>query len=375
MTAGHRVRLTWLAAVAIAPLVASCEDRAQQATPPPPPAVGVIAAERRPVAADAGFVGRVVAVDQVELRARVSGFLAQRLFVEGQDVAAGAPLFVIEQAPYQAELEQKQAALARAEAERKNAQLQLERGRELLRNNNIAAATVDERAAREAVTQAEVLQAQAAVRQAEINFSYTEIHAPIAGRVGRASFTTGNFVGPDSGSLALIVSQDPIYVTFPVHQRLLLEHRGQQTEQEELVVRVRLADDSLYPLPGKLNFVDVQVDRGTDTVAVRSEFPNPERLLIDGQFVRVSVERKTPELALTVPQAALQLDQAGPFVLVVDPEKKVVVRRIAIGRAREGQVVVENGLREGEMVLVDGVQKVRPGQVVSPSVIAQAPKG
>ena len=211
---------------------------------------------------------------------------------------------------------------------------------------------------------AAIRKAQAALEQAEINLSYTEIYAPIAGRIGRADLSVGNLVGPDSGVLATIVSQDPIYVTFPVTQRQLLAHRG---ERGDPVVRVTLPDGTLYEHPGTLNFLDVQVDPGTDTVTVRGELPNPDRILVDGQFVGVRVERGEPERVLVVPQASLQVDQAGPYVLVVGGDDKVEARRVTLGDVEGEQVVVESGLNEGERIIVEGIQKVRPGMTVAVS--------
>lgn len=355
--------------------VVACDGQKQQAAPQaPPPAVGVIVAAKKEITAGTDFTGRVEAIDKVELRARIQGFLEQRAFTEGQDVKEGDLLFVIEKGPYVADVDQKKAAIAHAEAELRNASLQLERGRELLRNNNIPKATVDERAAAEAMSQANVLQAKAALQAAAINLGYTEIRSPIAGRIGRAAYSVGNFVGPESGTLAVIVSQDPIYVTFPVSQRQLLEARSQQLSGEaaakELIVHAQLSDGSVYRHPGRLSFLGVQVDRGTDTVAVRADFPNPERMLVDGQFVTVTVQRDRPQLVITVPQAAIQIDQAGAYVLIVDGEKKVAVRRVTLGAGgRGGDAVVEQGVTEGEAVLVDGIQKVRPGQVVNPSTV------
>jgi membrane fusion protein (multidrug efflux system) len=181
---------------------------------------------------------------------------------------------------------------------------------------------------------ASIQEAQAELQQAQINLGYTEIHAPIAGRISRADFSVGNFVGPDSGVLATIVSQDPIYVTFPVSQRGLLAHRGRRGEP---VIRVTLPDGTLYEHPGRLNFQDVRADPGTDTLALRAELPNPGRLLIDGQFLGVRVERGEPKQVLAVPQAAVQVNQA------------------------------EDGLSEGERVIVAGVQKVLPGIAVAVS--------
>ena len=348
-------------------LLAACEQQAETsaATPAsPPPAVTVISLQPTEVTPGFGFNGRVVAVDEVQLRARVTGFLEQRRFEEGADVQAGDLLFVIEKAPYQAVVEQRQAELASAEANRANTAVQLQRGEELVKNNNIPKAEVDQRRAADQMAAAAILEAQAALEQAEINLGYTEIYAPIAGRIGRADLSVGNLVGPDSGVLATIVSQDPIYVTFPVTQRQLLAHRG---ERGDPVVRVTLPDGTLYEHPGTLNFLDVQVDPGTDTVTVRGELPNPDRILVDGQFVGVRVERGEPERVLAVPQASLQVDQAGPYVLVVGGDDKVEARRVTLGDVEGEQVVVESGLNEGERIIVEGIQKVRPGMTVAVS--------
>jgi multidrug efflux pump subunit AcrA (membrane-fusion protein) len=205
---------------------------------------------------------------------------------------------------------------------------------------------------------------KAKLDQARINLGYTEIRAPIAGRISRANFSVGNFVGPGSGVLARIVSQDPIYVTFPVSQRELLAHRD---EVGTPVVKVTLPDGTHYEYPGKLNFLDIRVDPGTDTLTVRAEMPNPDRTLIDGQFVGVRVERGTPRQMLAVSQAAVQVDQAGPYVLVVGADDKVEERRVKLGLAEGVQVVVEGGLNEGDRVIVEGIQKVRPGMAVAVS--------
>ena len=261
------------------------------------------------------------------------GFLQQRRFEEGADVAAGDLLFVLEKDPYQAVVAQRQAELASAQANKANTAAQLARGEELVKNGNIPHSEVDLRRAADQMAEASIQEAQAALEQAQINLGYTDIHAPIAGRIGRAELSVGNLVGPDSGVLATIVSQDPIYVTFPVSQRQLLEYRREHGDAGPPVVRVTLPDGTLYDQPGQLDFLDVQVDPGTDTVTVRAELPNPERMLVDGQFVGVRVEAGEPEPVLAVPQAALQVDQAGPYVLVVGDDDKVEARRVTLGDA------------------------------------------
>jgi membrane fusion protein (multidrug efflux system) len=308
-----------------------------------------------------------VAVDTVDLLARVTGFLEQRPFEEGADVAAGDLLFVLEKDQYQAVVAQRQAELASAEANKANTAAQLQRGEELVKNDNIPKSEVDLRRADDQMAAAGIQEAQAALQQAQINLGYTEIRAPLAGRIGRSEFSVGNLVGPDSGVLATIVSQDPIYVTFPVSQRQLMDYRRENGGAGPPVVRVTLPDGTLYGEPGKIDFLDVQVDQGTDTVTVRAELPNPDRTLVDGQFVNVRVERGEAEQVLAVPQAALQVDQAGPYVLVVGGDDKVEARRVTLGASEGDRAVVQDGLQEGERVIVEGIQKVRPGMAVAAS--------
>ena len=308
----------------------------------PPPAVSVTPVVRRQVTETGDYIGRVTAIDKVDIVARVPGFIEQRKFTEGQQVKKGDLLFRIEQATYKAAVEQARAAVARAKATEVNAKLQLERGKDLVRNNNISQATVDQRAADEEAAQASVMEAQAELEQAEINLGYTEIRSPIDGRIGLAAFTVGNLVQPSSGKLATIVSQDPIYIIFQVSQRNMLEYRRRVAELDSnthLTIHIKLPDGSSYPHPGLSNFLDVQVEPTTDTVAVRARVPNPEGLLTAGGVVGVTVERGAPRMALTVPQSAVLLDQAGRYVLLVDAEKKVEQRRVTSASSRGGTLL------------------------------------
>ena len=349
---------------------------AQQA-PTAAPAVSVVKVEQRDITPSTSFTGRIEAIDKVDLRARVDGFLEQRLFTEGQDVKAGDLLFVIEKAPYQADIENVDAAIARAEATLDQAELERRRQAELVKRQATAQAVLDDKIAKAAEARADLRKQQAEMTTAELNLSYTDIKAPIAGRIGRSAFSVGNFVGPQSGTLATIVSQDPMYVTFPVTQRQLLAVRkaGEAGGQDptSMAVKVQLADGSLYGAVGHLNFIDVQVNQGTDTVQVRATLPNPQGTLVDGQLVTVVVETAKPQAALVIPQQAVQIDQAGRFVLKVDAESKVQVQRITIGAERDGYYVVTNGLALGERVITEGLQKVRPGMAVDAAEAPAAP--
>jgi membrane fusion protein (multidrug efflux system) len=339
----------------------------------PPPAVSVAPAVTRQVTETGEFIGRLTAIDKVDIVARVYGFIEERNFTEGQEVKKDDLLFRIEQATYKAAVEQQRATLAKAKATEVNAKLQLERGKELVRNNNIPQSTLDQRAADEAAAQASVMEAQALLDQADINLGYTEIHSPIDGRIGLATFTVGNLVQPSSGRLATIVSQDPIYVLFQASERDVIDYKRKLAQSPEMkphvTVHIKLPNGTDYPHTGLTNFLDVQVDATTDTVTVRAQVPNPERLLIPGGIVGVTTERGAPRSVLVIPQSAIQLDQAGLYVLVVDEAKKVEQRRVTTGAEQGRDIVVTGGLKEGELVIVEGIQKVRPGQVVAANVV------
>jgi membrane fusion protein (multidrug efflux system) len=337
----------------------------------PPPAVTVAAVERREINPSSSFTGRIEAVDTVDLRARVEGFLEQRLFQEGQEVAAGDSLFVIEKAPYKAKVAEGEATIVSAKATLKTATQELDRQASLAKKKLVVQSEVDLAAANAESARGELMAQQASLQKAELDLGYTDIVAPLAGKIGRSLFSVGNFVGPSSGTLATLVSQDPMYVTFPVTQRQLLEVRRQAAEKGEdprdVTVKVRLADGNTYEQVGSIIFVDVQVNPNTDTVVVRASLPNPDRVLIDGQLVTAIVAQTTPESVLMVPEQAIQLDQAGSFALMVGEGDKVEVRRVVTAPGEAGWVAVSEGLAEGDRVIVEGIQKVRAGQVVGPA--------
>ncbi len=364
----RRVRATL---VLIVLLLARPLDAQQQSGPQPPAAVTVVRVERREVTPVSSFTGRVEAVDKVDLRARVEGFVQEIRFREGADVQAGQLLFVMEKGPYIAKVKEAEAAILAAEGSLKLADLEVERQTVLVQRQAVAQAKLDEAIAKQAQARGALLGHRAALERAQLDLSYTDIESPVSGRIGRRSVSVGDLVGSTSPPLATVVSQDPIYVTFPVSVRQLLEVRRKAeaagSDPRAVQIKVRLADGTLYGEVGRLDFVDVQVDPGTDTVTLRAELPNPKRTLIDGALVTVLVETAQPQSALLVPQSAVQFDQAGRFVLVVDPDGKVLVRRLRLGPAYGTLYSVEEGLREGDRVITEGIQKVRPGAVVAPT--------
>ncbi|HYZ32111.1 MAG TPA: efflux RND transporter periplasmic adaptor subunit [Crenalkalicoccus sp.] len=356
-------------------LVLSLGGGAAAQPAPSAPAVLVARAELRPVAEGAEFIGRIEALERVEIRARITGFLRDRTFNEGQNVKAGDLLFLIEREPFEAEVASRQAQVEGAQASLYNANLQVTRGQELVRTNAIPRSTLDQRIADQQVAAAQVSQAQAALRQANIQLAYTQIVTPISGRVGRAALTPGNVVSPESGVLTTVVRDDTMRVFFPVAQRQLLALRRAEAErgQQARVVRVRLPDGTLYDKPGQISFINVTTDSSTDSTIVQAVFPNPARLLTDGQVIGVRVETETPREALVIPQSAVQLDQAGAFVLSVGEGNRVEAKRVRLGPLTAGMARVEEGLQPGVMVITEGAQRARPGAVVMPRPAPELP--
>ena len=367
-----------LASVALALPLAACKEQApspQQSAVPP--VVMVTRVARQPISAGAEFIGRVEAVDKVEIRARVTAVLVSRNFTEGDPVKAGELLFTLEQPPFAAEVALRQAQVETAEAVLRNASLQVARGRELVRTNNIPQSTLDVRIAAEGEAKGSADAARAQLELARIQYGYTEIHVPFDGRAGRSPISPGNLVGPDTGVLVTIVREDPIRLSFPVTQRELLQVRqaGADVQRDGIRVRVRLPDGSLMDGAGRLEFVDVAANRSTDSVLVQAMIPNPNRLLTDGQAITVVVEAVDPTQVIVIPQAALQVDQQGAFVLVVGADNKVEVKRVTTAPGPAGRVVITEGLDVGQLIIVEGSQRARPGQPVTPREAEAPPTG
>ncbi len=344
------------------------------APPTPPPGVGVVAVESRGVTPSLAFIGRVKAVQIFQARARVEGFLTKIAYTDGQAVKTGQLLYQIEKTQYKAAVEQAEANLASAKAVEVNAQLAYDRAAQLVKSSAGTQASVDQTRATLESAKAGVLQNQAALDIANENLGYTDITSPIDGRIGFTAVTLGNLVNAATGVLATVVSDDPIYVQFPVSMRqiadLSAKHKGEVAHGVDIKVRATLANGKPYDQVGDWSFVSNQVDQQTDSLPVRATFPNPKHALVDGAFVTVKVEEGAPQQRLVIPRSALQLDQIGVYVLVVGPDKKVEVRRVQTGEAVETEIAIASGLKAGEKVIVDGIQKVRPGEVVNPTDVS-----
>lgn len=350
-----------------------------QPIPSGPPPVGVVVAVRRSVTESFEFIGRVEATDRVGLVARVNAFLETQLFREGAEVSRGDVLYRLERAPYEAEVEARRASIAQAEAQLTNARQVHERSRALLARGSGTQAAEDNAVAQERAAAAQVQVARAQLRQAEVNLDYTEIRAPIDGRIGRSAITIGNVVGPSVGVLTTIVSQDPMHVTFPVPVRTAVELRTRYATSGgfgAVAIRLRLPDGRIYQHAGSLDFADVTIGQDTDTLTLRGTIPNPVlgnssegtaiRELTDGQFATVLLEAVAPVLQLTIPREAVMSDQRGDFVYVVDAGNKVERRAVQLGQSTPETAVIAAGLSEGDQIVLDGLQRVRPGMQVLP---------
>jgi membrane fusion protein (multidrug efflux system) len=358
-----------------------------QVAPGAPPAVGVVKAELKPMAESTEINGRIEARDRVDLVARVTAFMNERLFVEGADVKKGQLLYRLEQAPFEADVEVKEAAGAQAQAQLENANLTLSRAQELLQRNSGTQVAVDSALATQRTAVAQVKAAQAQLHQSQINLDYTEIRAPIDGRIGRTAITVGNVVGPTSGTLATIVSPDPMYVTFPVSVRRAIELRDRYADKggfDAVKIRVRLSDGKLYGQTGKLDFVDIGVAKDTDTITLRGTIPNSmiqqvgeSKLyeLTDDAFVTVSLEAVEPLEVLAVPRAAILSDQQGDYVFVVNDKNVAEQRRVRLGQSTPDIAAVTDGLKPGDQVVVEGIQRVRPNLVVAPAPASSTSAG
>jgi membrane fusion protein, multidrug efflux system len=350
-----------------------------QVAPPVLIPVGTVQAERKQISKTPDFVGRAEAINRVEVRARVKGYLEAVLFAEGAMVQEGDALYRIEKGQFEAAVQQAEGALERSKAALVLAKQTLDRAEELLKRGSGTVVARDQAQAQVDTAKGSILTDEANLSTATINLGYTDIVAPITGKISRTNITKGNVVGPDSGPLTTIVSQDPMYLTFPVSQRdfLRVQKAGRQLHYDDfksIKIGARFSDGSAYDQTGAINFIDVSVDRATDTILVRASMPNPKGALIDNQLMRVVLDIETPDQKVVVPQAALIADQQGPYIFVVE-DGKAAIRRIKVGDDTGTDVVVEEGLSGGEQVIGEGLQPMRPGALVRATPVTRTVSG
>jgi membrane fusion protein (multidrug efflux system) len=343
---------------------------AQQQAPAAVP-VGTVKAEHKAIAKTKDFVGRVEAINKVEVHARVTGYLEDVQFKEGEFVKEGQHLYTIEKDQFQAAVDQAAGELADDKAKKLLTAIEYQRAETLAKTSAGTIEARDKALTADRHADAQILIAQGKLDTANINFGYTDIVSPIAGKIGRTNITKGNVVSPESGVLTTIVSQDPMYVLFPVSQADISHARNSGLDIEGIKVTLRFADGTAYGSVGKIDFVDVTVDRATDTVQVRAVFANPSGTLIDGQLWDVDLEAGKTEEQVVVPQAALLTDQQGVYVFIVE-DGKVAIRRIKTGGASGEDIIVSEGLSGDELVVVQGLESLRPGMAVRATPVPAA---
>jgi membrane fusion protein, multidrug efflux system len=378
-------RASWLW-VPIVCLMAACgpkEGNQQAPAAPPPPEVGVVVVKPGPVALTVDLPGRLEASRVAEVRARVAGILEKRLFEEGSDVKADQPLFQIDAAPYQAAVASARASLARGQANLTQAAAQVRRYKPLLAANAVSRQDYDNAVAAQKLAEADIAAAQAGLQTAEINLGYASVTAPIAGRIGRALVTEGALVGQgEVTELAVVQQIDPMYVNFTQSTAEVLRLRKaiesgalkRSSDPEGALVHIVLEDGTQYDKAGKLLFADLTVDPTSGQVTLRAQVPNPDNMLLPGMYVRVRFEQAQATHGIVLPQQAVNRSNSGDSVMVVGPDGKVSPRQVRLGPAQGNDWIVFEGLKEGEQVMVDGFQKMRPGAPVKP-VPWKAPAG
>ncbi|MGC4394955.1 efflux RND transporter periplasmic adaptor subunit [Hydrogenophaga sp. T2] len=375
-------RLWWptgtaIAAIAVAVFVLTQKApsaQAQAPAAPPPLPVSVATVEATEVAAWQAFSGRLEAVERVEVRSRVAGAVLATHFREGALVAKGDLLVTIDPAPYEAELARAQAQATAAQARLTHASGEYARSQRLWEDKAIAQRELDDRhnALREA--EANLLAAQAQVQGARLNLGYTQVRAPVAGRIGRLEVTVGNLVaaGPGAPVLAHLVSVSPIYASFDADEQTVtraLQGLGARATLERIPVRMGTGEGADTPHTGQLQLIDNQVDPRSGTVRVRAVFPNTDGRLIPGQFARIRMGEPQRSRALLVSERAVGTDQDKKYVLVVGDDNKTAYREVRLGASVDGLRTVLSGLEPGERIVVNGLQRVRPGDVVQPQPV------
>lgn len=369
--------------IGLAALLALTACGKKQAPPAPPiPEVGVVTLEPRTMPVTFDVPGRTSAWQMAEVRARVNGIVLKREFKEGSEVKAGQRLYKIDPAFYQAEFDRAKAGLAKAQASLNAVAAKAERYKPLIAAHAISQQEYDNALAEHGQAAAEVAVAKAALEAARINLSYTEVTSPISGWAGKSQVTPGAYVQAGQATLLSTIQQiDPMYVDLTQSssdvlrlRREMAEGRLQMAGRNEVKVDLVLEDGSSYPLQGKLQFSDIAVDPGTGTITLRALFPNPQKALLPGMFVRARVQEGTNNRALVVPQIGITHDAKGqPTALIVTQENKVALRTLTTARTADDNWIVSSGLQAGDKVIVQGLQKVQPGMTVKPVAAQLSP--
>lgn len=362
-----RFRLSCSSFFLFALFLSGCNKQPSAPAAAPPPSVSVYSIEVQEVGNYREFVARTEAYQEVELVARVAGELVERNFNEGSFVEQGRLLLRIDPAEYQSGVAQAEADLSSKIAAAEGAKRDLKRGKEVAGQGYISQSDLDKLTTMASQANAGVEAAKAALEKAKLNLGYTEIRAPFSGLIGKVAYSTGNVVGPQSGPLASLTAIDPIYVSFQVEEADYISYRQrnsqaqQSPDQAPFELRLRLPNNTEYAQSGTLDFADTKIDQSTGTVELRAFFANPDQIVMPGLFVTLMVESKDKSQLAMVPQAAVQDSQQGKFVLVVDSNQEVSRRPVTLGRRIHAMWAVESGLNAGDQVIIEGLQKVRPG--------------
>lgn len=353
-------------------LLSSCGEK-QVEKSAPSPGVLVQAITQKQISDSVKIIGRTTAINDVSVRARVEGYLLERNFEEGGDINKGDLLFKIDPESYEAALAAAKGSVAEYQAALVRAEKDLVRYTELGKKSFASQQDIDKAESDKLQAAAQLQSAQARVEEAEINLKHTSIKSPIDGRIGHAIISAGNLVDASTGELARVVELDPIYATFNVSEKVMLNIQQKQKVKEKekggarkIEVNLELPNGSIYEHSGVIDFADNMVNRRTGAVVVRARFDNPDKLLVPGINVLMLLSMEEKEDAVVVPQASVQEDQAGKFVLLVDQDNRVEIRQVKLGRQHAGDWIVKDGLQPGERVIIEGVQKVRAGMEVTP---------
>lgn len=355
-------------------ILSACSEQAApsaQATAPGPGVV-VYSVGNTPIGSHREFVARTVPFQEANITARVEGELIKRYFKEGSTVEKDQLLFEIDPAAYNASLSQAKADLESKESAAERAKRNLKRGQDVAGKGFISQSDLDQLIAEDLQTKAAVSSSKAALEKAELDLGYTTIKAPFAGRIGKVSYNTGNIVSPSSGTLATLTANDPMYVSFQIEEAEMVSYMQANTANAKpkdaaIDVSLRLPNNTMYDQQGVLEFADTKIDEGTGTIELLATFKNPKGVILPGLFVTLLIDGHDKESKVLVPQMAVQESMQGKFVLVVDEKNIVSQRPVTLGRRINAMWVVDSGIKAGERVIIQGLQKVRTGIAVTPT--------